>query len=163
MNLMLAIQLLLLLFIANGVPILLKRALGASGDWPVDLGWQWPADDRRLFGASKTWRGLMGAVLGAGLAAFLMNVPIRIGLVMGLWAMLGDLLSSFLKRRAGLIPGAMALGLDQIPESLFPLLAVRADMALPVLAIAALVLLFGVMELLISRLLFAWHIRERPY
>lgn len=163
MNLLLLAQLLLLLLVANGSPILLKRVLGDWGNRPIDLGWKFPADGRPLLGASKTWRGLLGAVLGAGMTAPIMNMPIRIGLLVGLLAMLGDLLSSFMKRRAGLSPGAMAFGLDQIPESLIPLLAVRTELGISLATTGVLVLVFLVTELLLSRLLFAWHIRERPY
>lgn len=163
MSQLLLVQLLLLLWVANGSPILLKRVLGDWGNWPIDLGWKLPAEGRPLLGASKTWRGLLGAVLCAGMTAPIMNMPIRIGLLIGLWAMLGDLLSSFMKRRAGLSPGAMALGLDQIPESLIPLLAVRTELGISLATTGLLVLLFLVTELALSRLLFAWHIRERPY
>jgi len=162
-SLILLAQLLFLLLVANGAPILLKRVLGDCGNWPIDLGWKLPVDDRPLLGSSKTWRGLLVAVLCAGMTAPIMNMPIRIGLLIGLWAMLGDLLSSFMKRRAGLSPGAMALGLDQIPESLMPLLAVRTEVGISLATTGVLVLLFLVTELVLSRLLFAWHIRERPY
>ena len=37
--------------------------------------------------------------------------------------MTGDLFSSFIKRRFGSAPSSQALGLDQIPESLLPLVA----------------------------------------
>jgi hypothetical protein len=44
--------------------------------------------------------------------------------------MAGDLFSSFLKRRLNLPPSSPALGLDQVPESLFPLLACRYSLPL---------------------------------
>jgi CDP-archaeol synthase len=48
------------------------------------------------------------------------------GLLVGAAAMAGDLFSSFLKRRLDLPPSSKATGLDQVPESLIPLLACRA-------------------------------------
>jgi hypothetical protein len=60
-----------------------------------------------------------------------------------------------------LVPSSQAIGLDQIPESLFPLLAARLLLPLTVLAIAT--TLFFVGELLLSRLLYKWHLRDRPY
>ena len=77
--------------------------------------------------------------------------------------MAGDLCSSFLKRRMNMAPHSMALGLDQIPESLFPLLACQSLLGLTVLDIAAGVASFLVGELLLSRLLFRLHVRDRPY
>jgi len=75
----------------------------------------------------------------------------------GLWwamAMVGDLFASFVKRRLGLISSSQAIGLDQIPESLFPLLACRLLMPITALDIATATVLFFVGELVLSRLLF---------
>lgn len=77
--------------------------------------------------------------------------------------MLGDLFSSFIKRRLGVPASGMALGLDQIPESLFPLLAVRVELSLEFIQVAGLVAGFVVLELLVSRILFQLRIREQPY
>jgi CDP-2,3-bis-(O-geranylgeranyl)-sn-glycerol synthase len=77
--------------------------------------------------------------------------------------MAGDLVSSFVKRRLDLAPSSRATGLDQIPESLFPLLACRAALALSVLDIAIGVATFFVGEVVLSLLLYKAHIRDRPY
>jgi CDP-2,3-bis-(O-geranylgeranyl)-sn-glycerol synthase len=77
--------------------------------------------------------------------------------------MLGDLTTSFIKRRLGLPPSSQALGLDQGLESLFPLLAVRSRLGLTAWDILAVVLAFFGLELLLSRLLFRAHLRDRPY
>jgi hypothetical protein len=158
----LSTQLLFLLMVANGAPILLHRWLGRRGGWPVDGGLQF-VDRRPLFGPSKTYRGVLAAVLATGAAAIPIGLPWRIGLLIGGCAMLGDLLSSFLKRRLGLPSSAMALGLDQVPESLLPLLAVRGELALAFGQIAALVFIFLALELVLSRILYRLHIRNQPY
>jgi len=62
-------------------------------------------------------------------------------------SMLGDLFSSFIKRSIHLQPHDQALGLDQIPEALLPLLAVRARFNLTSGDIAILVIAFIVLEL----------------
>jgi len=36
----LAVQLLFLLVVANGMPIIMKRMLADKGAWPVDGGWK---------------------------------------------------------------------------------------------------------------------------
>jgi CDP-2,3-bis-(O-geranylgeranyl)-sn-glycerol synthase len=77
--------------------------------------------------------------------------------------MAGDLLSSFMKRRLGLPPSSKAVGLDQVPESLFPLLACRQAFSLTLLDITAGTALFVVGELLLSPVLFRLRIRDRPY
>jgi CDP-archaeol synthase len=82
---------------------------------------------------------------------------------LGIVAMAGDLLVSFVKRRLGLAPSSQAVGLDQIPESLVPLLATRLLLPLTVLDVAVATTLFFVGELVLSRLLYKWHVRDRPY
>ncbi|HYZ41656.1 MAG TPA: CDP-archaeol synthase, partial [Stellaceae bacterium] len=75
----------------------------------------------------------------------------------------GDLFSSFSKRRLNLPSSSRASGLDQIPESLFPLLACRQLMALAPIDIAVTVAVFFVGEVVLSRVLFAFRLRDRPY
>lgn len=147
---------------ANSAPIVLKRVLGERLAYPIDAGLILP-DGHPLFGRSKTWRGLVGAVLLATLAAALVRLPWPAGPLAGAAAMAGDCLSSFIKRRLGFKPSSMALGLDQAPESLLPALACAAYMPLGVLDLAAILLLFFVGELAVSRLLFAGGLRDRPY
>jgi CDP-archaeol synthase len=77
--------------------------------------------------------------------------------------MAGDCVSSFIKRRSGLEPSSMMLGLDQVPESLFPAVACSAYLPLGPLDIALIVLVFSVGELAMSRLFFAVGLRDRPY
>ena len=57
----------------------------------------------------------------------------------------------------------MALGLDQIPESLLPALALKSRLALTAWDITGVVFAFILLELLLSRLLFGLHLRDRPY
>jgi hypothetical protein len=159
---MLTFKLIFLLLVANGAPILLNKILSTRYAWPVDGGAHC-RDGRPLLGPSKTWRGLAAAVLLTGPAAALVGLPFGLGVLFGGCAMLGDLLSSFLKRRAGVPPSGMALGLDQVPESLFPLLAVRGELALDAGYIAWLVMAFLLLELVLSRLLYALRIREQPH
>ena len=159
---MLDLKLLLILIIANGAPIAARLILGNKFEYPVDFGLKF-ADGKRLLGTSKTWRGLLFAIVIAIIGAVILSLPIKVGLIMGCWTMLGDLFSSFIKRRLGLSPSGMALGLDQIPESLFPLVAVSTIFGLEWWRVLSLVLLFIVIELSLSRVLFKLNIRRRPY
>jgi hypothetical protein len=76
--------------------------------------------------------------------------------------MSGDCLFSFAKRRLGLKSSEMAIGLDQIPEALLPAISIRVYPAHPV-DISPIDLLFCVGALLLSRVLFRFGLRERPY
>jgi len=141
-------QVLALLLLANSAPVVAKKILGDRWAWPIDFGTELP-DGHRLFGASKTIRGVMLAVVFGWVGAPL--------------AMAGDLLSSFLKRRLSLPASSRAIGLDQIPESLLPQLVCIEPLGLTALDVVAGVMIFLVSGLLISRLLFRLNLRDQPY
>lgn len=162
MHLVTLLQLLFLLMLANGTPVIAKKLLGNRFSYPLDGGVAF-FDGRPLFGSSKTIRGIVLALLATAAGAPLVGLDWKIGVLVGATSMVGDLCASFLKRRMNMAPHSMAIGLDQIPESLFPLLACRALLGLTALDIAAGVAVFFVGELLLSRLLFKIHIRDRPY
>lgn len=159
---MMEFQLLLLLFIANGSPILARTLLGKHFQGALDGG-RLLADGYPLLGSSKTLRGLISAILVTTVVAPLIGFSWLIGLLIGGFAMLGDLLSSFLKRRLGLDPSSMALGLDQIPEAFIPLLICRPLLELSWAQVLYLTLAFFFLELLVSQILYRLGIRKHPY
>ncbi|MGQ9424975.1 CDP-archaeol synthase [Gilvimarinus sp. F26214L] len=151
-----------LLIVANGAPVLTARLLGSVANWPVDRG-RVLADGARLFGATKTWRGIVAALCLTPLSALAVGVPWTVGVVVGAGAMIGDLLSSYSKRRLGMASSARAVGLDQLPESLIPalFLHIAFDYGWPPLIGA--VVLFGVADVALSPLLFRWGLRRAPH
>jgi hypothetical protein len=155
-------ELLLLMALANGTPVIAKKLLGNRLAWPLDGGACF-ADGRPLFGPSKTIRGLLLALVVTAAGAILLGLGWWIGVLVAALAMAGDLISSFVKRRLNRLPSTRAIGLDQIPESLLPLLACKALLLLSWADIVAGVVLFLVGELLLSRLLYKAHIRDVPY
>jgi len=155
-------KLIILLSLANGSPIIAKWILGETFANPIDGGAQF-VDGRPLFGPSKTIRGVVVSLLVTALGAPLLGLPIWIGLLVAAAAMAGDLLSSFLKRRLGLAASSKATGLDQIPESLFPLIACRSTLSLTAVDIMAGCIVFFVAEVLLSHLFFRLRLRDRPY
>ena len=155
-------KILLLLIIANGAPILLLKLLDGRCAWALDGGRVWP-DGRPWFGPSKTWRGVAGALLAGALAGWGLGLGAGTGLQAGAMTMLGDMLSSFLKRRLGVPSSGMALGLDQVPESLLPLLWLKTEWRLGYGEVLGLVLAFLVLELALSRVLYRLHVRREPY
>lgn len=66
-------------------------------------------------------------------------------------ALLGDSLTSFIKRRLGLASGGHAPGLDQVLESLLPLLIVQQRLDLTLSGILSLVLSFIILDLIFWR------------
>jgi hypothetical protein len=160
--LLLYVELLLLIGIANGAPLLGHAALRERWNRPLDGGRRF-LDGRPLLGPSKTVRGAVLALLATPVFAVLLGFDAATGLLIAAFAMLGDAASSFTKRRLGMASSSQALGVDQIPESLFPLLAVQDRFALYPTEIAWLVLAFLVLELALSRVLYRLHLRDQPY
>jgi hypothetical protein len=162
MHPILIFQLLVLLVVANGAPVFAKKGLGAQLVQPIDGGLLLP-DGRPLFGPSKTIRGVVFSFLATILVALLMGFQWEIGALVAGGAIAGDLFSSFVKRRLGLSPSSMAVGLDQIPESLFPLAACRLllPVTLPDMLVGVAIFLAG--GLILSPILFRLHIRDTPY
>ena len=156
------IHLLLLIIIANGAPIVIRAVMGSRLDCAIDFGYRLP-DDRPLFGSSKTWRGVFGAVLFTSIGAIVLGYSAFTGAQIAIYAVLGDILSSFIKRRLGMAPSSMAPLLDQVPESLLPAVMLMDIFELDIQSIIILVSLFIVMELLLSYIFFKLGIRRRPY
>ena len=63
------LEVLILLLVANGAPIIIKRVLGQTWNWPIDSGLRL-GDGEPLFGKSKTYRGILGSILVTSLAAY---------------------------------------------------------------------------------------------
>src|SRR5271155_896466 len=162
MHPVIVLQLLILLMLANGTPVIAKKILGSRYLYPLDGNLTF-TDGRPVFGLSKTIRGFVLAVLVTTAGAPLVGLGWRIGLLVGSFAMAGDLFSSFCKRRLGLPSSSRASGLDQIPESLLPLLACRDLLALTAADIVVCVVMFVIGEVVLSRLLYAVRLRDRPY
>jgi CDP-2,3-bis-(O-geranylgeranyl)-sn-glycerol synthase len=158
----LILQLLILLMLANGTPVVAKKVLGKRFACPLDRGVKF-VDGRPLFGRSKTIRGVLLAVLVTMAGALLIGLRWQVGFLVGSLAMIGDLVSSFLKRRMALPPSSRASGLDQVPEALIPLLACRNPLSLTMADIGAATTLFFIGEVLLSRVLYAFRLRDRPY
>ena len=162
MNMALVFRTLVLLAVANGTPVVVKRVFGTRADHAIDCGMRL-ADGRFLFGPSKTIRGIVSSVIATALIAPAVGLTLYAGIVIALGAMAGDLASSFIKRRLGLEPSSKATGLDQVPEALLPCLLLSAILPLTAGDIAVIVLLFFGGEILFSELLFLAGVRDRPY
>jgi len=162
MQLLHILQLLVLITLANGAPIVAKKIFGPRFSFPLDAGTVF-FDGRPLFGPSKSIRGILVSVLITTASAPLIGLDLTIGAIVAGAAMAGDLFSSFVKRRLNSPPSSHALGLDQVPESLFPMLACRDALSLTIADIALGVGIFFIGALILSRFLFRTHLRDEPY
>lgn len=162
MNTAFVLQLLVLVVVANATPVFAKKVLGARFAWPIDGGHSF-ADGRPLLGKSKTIRGAVLSILVTALFSMLMGLGLPLGVVVAASAMAGDMTSSFLKRRMGLPPSSKAIGLDQIPEALFPFLAARLFLPVTLFDVMLGTMTFFLGSIVASRFLFKLKIRDKPY
>jgi hypothetical protein len=140
---------LVLLITANSTPVIMARLLGKRWSRPIDahamLG-----DRRPLLGSHKTWRGLIAGVTASALVGALLPPGLLLGAAFGALSLLGDLCSSFLKRRLDRESGRSVPLLDQLPEALLPLVILADALALTRGAIIGTALLFTVLDLIIA-------------
>ena len=158
----LGLRLLLLLGVANSAPIAARRLLADRWAAPLDGGLNF-VDGRPLLGPGKTIRGVAVAVVATALASWALGMSPQVGALLGAVSMAGDALASFVKRRLGVAPSGRATGLDQVPESLLPLLAVQGMLDLSAVQILAVTVAFFVLEIPLARWAFRLGLRERPY
>ncbi|WP_228160497.1 MULTISPECIES: CDP-archaeol synthase [Marinobacter] len=162
MSFELTVQLLLLLLAANGSPVLGRYLLGRHGAQPVDGGRLW-RDGERLLGDSKTWRGLIIGVTACTVVSLLLGLGGPFGVMFGALALLGDLFSSFIKRRRHLRSSSRATGLDQLPEAILPVGMGAFWLDYNWQEVAVTVLLFMLADMLLSPLLYRLGIRRQPH
>lgn len=151
-----------LLIVANGAPVLARFLLKDRGAYPVDAGIVL-GDGKRLFGNSKTWRGIIAALVCTALAALVFNQTLWVGILVALGAMLGDLFSSYCKRRLGLPPSTKKRGLDQLPEAFLPSLLVYLILDHNLVSLLLGGLLFAAFDVLISPWLYRLGVRKVPH
>lgn len=156
------IQLLLLIIIANGSPILIRILLGDNLNLPVDFG-ATLSDNNPVFGSSKTWRGIFAALLMTAMAASLLNYSFVTGILIACYAVVGDLSSSFIKRRFAMQPSSKACLLDQVPESFLPAFMMMNTFNLEVLGVLLLVVFFVAIDMVITYLLYHWRILKKSH
>lgn len=150
---------LLFLLWCNFLPPLAAFALGSRFDAAIDGGLHLP-DGEPLFGPHKTARGILAALLGS--FAFIPFLATRSWLdvpMAALLACLGDLISSFLKRRFHLESGHESPLLDQALEGLLPVVYLVIYGPLSILQAFSVLLLFIPLAFFGSS---AWHYLLMP-
>jgi CDP-2,3-bis-(O-geranylgeranyl)-sn-glycerol synthase len=142
---------LLLVCVASSAAWAASRLLGDRLAARLDFGFIMP-DGEPLLGGHKTWRGLAAGTLACALVAPLVGIEAAIGAAFGALALLGDAVSSAVKRRLALRPGAEVWGLDQLPESLLPLALFARWLEIGAVEIAAAALAFTLLDVLAAPL-----------
>src|SRR3981081_4372932 len=95
MQLLHILQILVLLTLANGTPIVAKKVFGPRFTLPLDGGSTF-YDGRPLFGPSKTVRGILTSIVITTAGAPLVGLDLTIGAIIASAAMAGHGFSRFL-------------------------------------------------------------------
>ena len=91
------------IMLSNISPVLTAKAMPKL-NYPVDFNKKlW--DGKRLFGSHKTWRGVITMIITALLFGYF-TVGFNYSLLIGIGVVAGDLLTSVIKRKINLKPGA---------------------------------------------------------
>ena len=145
---------LLLLVAANATPVVVARLFGAHLDTPIDAAFG-RSESAPLFGAHKTWRGIVAGILACTAIGALLPCGAWVGAGFGALALAGDLGSSYVKRRMHQSAGHPAPLLDQLPESLLPLILLGDRLALTGLSMLGTAVLFTLLDMATER----WRVR----
>lgn len=159
---LISLELFVMLVLANGAPVVAAGLLNGLWSAPVDGGRSWK-DGRPILGKSKTWRGVVSGALACGLFSLVTGLGFIFGVVFGVIGLVGDMLSSFIKRRLGLASSARAVGLDQIPEALLPMLLAMWWLPVNGWVVIGVVVLFTLSNIVASPLLYRIGIRRHPH
>ena len=88
------LQLLFLILVANGSPIIVRGILKNHWATPIDGGTVF-LDGLPILGSSKTFRGVVFAILATSLVALVMGLSWEIGMIVSAWGNGGRLSLKF--------------------------------------------------------------------
>ncbi len=138
---MVVLKLVLFLVWVNFLPFAARLILGERYAYPVDFGGTW-RDGHRLLGDHKTWRGLVTGIAGGTLVAPLLGISWSTAAGAASLVMMGDLATSFIKRRMGKQSGHPIVVLDQALEGALPLLVLTPALGLEPWQVVAVLTVF---------------------
>jgi CDP-2,3-bis-(O-geranylgeranyl)-sn-glycerol synthase len=169
--------------LANMIPVPVAKIPGLNKlNAPLDFGTT--LNGKRVFGANKTWRGLIAGIIIATLTLWIQQhiivthewfgelvmkfdydlLPtLALGPLFALGALGGDAIKSFFKRQRGIAPGSVWLPYDLIDH-----IVGAAIVALPFVAFSGVtyivvITVWSGLNLAISYGGYLLHIKERPY
>lgn len=159
--------------IANMAPVFANSIPGINR-WnaALDFGRSWRG--KRIFGDSKTWRGVLFGVFVAVVVGLLQyrviassaestSFIILATAVMGLGALLGDALKSFFKRRRDFPPGENWLPFDQIDYIIGGLLFVYPLVHFSLPDALMILIMYSLLHLSVNYIGYLIGMRQKPF
>jgi CDP-2,3-bis-(O-geranylgeranyl)-sn-glycerol synthase len=167
---------------ANSTPIIAAHLPGLSNlNLPMDLGRTFRG--KRIFGEHKTWRGLLIGLLVGVLIVWLQALAYRhygwaqsiaspldygtisfmaLGTALGVGALMGDAIESFLKRQFNIASGHTWFPFDQLDFVIGGTLLSAVYVRLPAKDYVFILFIWFGMHLLFSYIGFLLKLKERP-
>ncbi len=166
---------------ANLAPVVIAKLPGFR-DWDAPLDGKLHYRGKRLFGASKTWRGLICGTIVAVLTFWLQRLlsthlgsfttyldGVHYGslswwlpVLLGVGALIGDAVESFFKRQLSVAPGASWFPFDQLDYIIGGCLLSALVTVLPPKIYVWIVLVWFVMHLACSYIGYLLHFKKTP-
>jgi CDP-2,3-bis-(O-geranylgeranyl)-sn-glycerol synthase len=168
--------------LANAVPVFAARLEGMRRwNTPMDSGKTFRG--KRIFGDNKTWRGILAGILTAcltvaaqhwlavntsyigfisGTVDYFSADILWLGPLLGIGALAGDALESFVKRQLGVDPGGSWFPFDQIDYIIGGLLLSLLFVRLELATYAVIFITWFLLHLLSVYLGYLLRIRSRP-
>lgn len=160
-------------YFSNMAPIIVRKVPVLN--YPVDFGKK--IAGIRIFGDHKTYRGLVFGTLFGMITAYLQFILysypffsalsffdysnwLLFGFLMGSGAVLGDVIKSFFKRRAGIKPGERFIVWDQLDYVVGALLVVSFIFELNAKLILTVVIMSFFLHIIITHIGYYFGIRE---
>lgn len=168
--------------IANSTPIIAAHLPGLRNvNAPLDFGKHFR--HRRIFGAHKTWRGIICGMIAGVLIIWLQAIlfnhiawirqissPIfygrdaitELGLLLSLGALFGDALESFLKRQYNIPSGQLWFPFDQLDYVIGGLICSVIYVRLPLVYYAWIIAMWFCMHILFTYIGYGLKLKDRP-
>lgn len=167
---------------ANMVPILVVKIPGVSR-WNSPIDFRATFRGKRVFGAHKTWRGLVAGIVAATLVLWLQQYLVGhvawiaehtnqvdylalptliLGPLFAIGALGGDAIESFFKRQRGVAPGQGWFPFDQIDYIIGGAIATAPFVALSFPQYAWLVFFWLIVHLAASAIGYLLGLKEKP-
>lgn len=157
-------------YFANMTPTFAKRA-GVLNSLAKPIDFEKKFKGEQIFGSHKTWRGIILGVMVGILIAFLQRILFSfsffqkisffdyrkinvffLGFLLSFGALFGDLISSFFKRRKGILPGKPWIPFDQISFVIGAAIFVSPFFKIPVSALFLIFVLSFFLHIIVNRI-----------
>jgi len=164
-------------YFANMAPVMTKKIFN-NLKIPIDFNKK--INNKPIFGQNKTFRGLIFGVIFAIIIAFIQSVFynnnilldislvdysnwLLIGFLLGLGAIFGDLIESFVKRRLNYEPGKSFVPFDQLDFVIGALIFIYPIVILSLNKILIILILSFVLHVLVNHISFYTSVRKEKW